>query len=163
MPARAAQLQIRVTAAQKRRLRRLAAAAGQDMSSYVLGRVLPEQAVAFAALIARLRDTDEPSYVFAALSDFLSTLAPIDFAAATESADVARLLPFASNYLAAMVEHAARLRRLVPPSWTRDVPPLATPYFATTLRSLRLHLLLAAPVAYKRRNLFVDSVVGDQV
>jgi hypothetical protein len=43
------------------------------------------------------------------------------------------------------------------------VPPLDEPHFATPLRGLRLHLLRASPVAFKRRNIFVDSSVGDRV
>jgi hypothetical protein len=62
-----------------------------------------------------------------------------------------------------MVEQASQQRDVPPPAWSRDVPPLEEPYFATPLRSLRLHLLRQAPVLFKRRNLFVDSAVGARV
>ena len=133
------------------------------MSSYVLARVLPEQASQFADLVAGLRSGEDASYVLAELHDFLVALAPAEFTAAVEAADVARLAPFEANYVAAMVEHSAVVRGVAPPRWTGDVPSLAVPYFAAQLRSLRLHLLVASPVAFKRRNLFVDSVVGARV
>jgi hypothetical protein len=41
--------------------------------------------------------------------------------------------------------------------------PLAEPYFATSLKSLREHLLVAAPIPFKRRNIFVDASVGARV
>ncbi len=67
------------------------------------------------------------------------------------------------NYVAAMVEQAAHMKRVRPPAWTARVEPLETPWFATSLESLRLHLLRASPVPFKRRNLFVDSAVGARV
>jgi hypothetical protein len=50
-----------------------------------------------------------------------------------------------------------------PPDWTLAVQPLSEPAFGSPLQSLRLHLLVAAPPAFKRRNIFVDSSVGDRV
>jgi len=44
--------------------------------------------------------------------------------------------------------------------WRRS---LAEPWFATTLQSLRLHLLRVAPAAFRRRNLFVDAGAGGRV
>jgi len=165
MPARTGQLQIRVSAAQKQRLRRLAAAAGQDMSTYVLARVLPEAAEELSGLASQLHRAADPSYTLAAIHDVVHRLAPADLPLATEPLDVRHLSPFKANYLAAMIEHAAAAKRVAPPAWTAHVPPLGEPYFAASLESLplRLHLLRASPAAFKRRNLFVDSVVGGRV
>ena len=163
MAAKSSQLQVRISAPQKRRLRRLAAVAGQDLSSYVLGRVFPDEAGEFAAMVGRLAGATDVSFPLAELHDFLDALTPADFGVATESAEVARLSAFAANYLAAMVEHVAAAKAVPPPAWAGDVPPLDVPYFATPLKRLRLHLLRAAPAAFKRRNLFVDSVVGSRV
>jgi len=52
--AKTAQIQIRVTRSEKARLRKLAAAAGQDVSSYVLSRVLQPEQDRFASLMRRL-------------------------------------------------------------------------------------------------------------
>lgn len=163
MPARTSQLQIRVTVADKRRLKRLATEAGQDVSAYVLSRVLPNVAVEFGAILGRLRSGSNRSHTLAALHDLLAELPAAQFDLATSSADVSRLAAFEANYVAAMVEQAATSKGVLPPPWAGEVPPLNTPYFATSLRSLRLHLLRSAPIAFKRRNLFVDAVVGQRV
>lgn len=78
-------------------------------------------------------------------------------------AGVRALSPFLQNYVAAMVEQAAHKKSLAPPDWVRDIEPLSVPWFATPLSSLRMHLLRAAPVPFKRRNLFVDAAVGGRV
>jgi len=78
-------------------------------------------------------------------------------------ADLDGLSPFLRNYVAATVEQTAHLRKVAPPAWVREVEPLEEPWFAVRFASLRAHLLVASPVAFKRRNLFVDSTVGDQV
>jgi hypothetical protein len=65
--------------------------------------------------------------------------------------------------VAAMVECAAAAKRVPTPGWTRRVPPVETPWFATSLARLTLHLLLASPAPFRRRNLFIDSSVGDRV
>jgi hypothetical protein len=161
--AKTAQLQIRVTAAQKARLKRLAAAAGQDVSAYVLDRVLPPERERFAEIMNELARGDDPRYALAELHDFLALLPPARFADAIEAGVPARLPPLVQNYVAAMVEHTAAREGARPPAWTREVMPLDEPYFAASLQGLRLHLLAASPVAFKRRNIFVDATVGDRV
>ena len=163
MPAKTSQLQIRVTTAQKRQLRRAATAAGQDVSTYVLARILPDAGAAFAVTVGQLRGAADVSFVLASVHDLLHGLAPAEFGDVTAVADTTHLAPFEANYLAAMVEYAASAKGVTPPAWTRDVPPMETPYFATPLHRLRLHLLRAAPAPFKRRNLFVDSTVGARV
>ena len=55
MARKTAQLQIRVTPEEKRTIQRLAKQAGQDISSWVLSRVLPEEAERFQELKARVK------------------------------------------------------------------------------------------------------------
>ena len=62
-----------------------------------------------------------------------------------------------------MVETAAHRCKVAPPAWTLAVQPLSRPNFGSPLLSLRLHLLLATPPAFRRRNIFVDSSVGDRI
>jgi hypothetical protein len=72
--------------------------------------------------------------------------------------------PYLENYVAAMVEHAIHLKGGIrPPLWTAQVAPLSRPVFAVPWMSLRAHLLLESPVAFRRRNIFIDSSVGDRV
>jgi len=141
MAAKSEQLQIRVTAREKAALKRLARAAGLDVSTFVLARVLPANSARVSGIIRALREDDDHRFALAELNDALSSLATGELAEAVEAIDVRELPPLLQNY----------------------VVPLEEPYFATSLRSLRLHLLRAAPLAYKRRNIFVDAGIGDRV
>lgn len=163
MNAKSQHVQIRVTPRQKTALKRLAAAAGQDVSSYVLGRVLPSAQRRFEELLALLGEGDDHRYVLAELNDLLTGLTADELGEAIEHADVARLDIFLQNYVAAMVEQASDLAGIRPPAWTTRVAALEAPWFASELKGLRLHLLRASPVPFKRRNLFVDAAVGARV
>ena len=163
MAAKSTQLQIRITPAQKAALRRLARAAGQDVSVYVLSRALPDARARFGEIVGALRRGADRRFVLAELNDLLTELAPAEFRDAVADADLRGLSPLAQNYVAAMVEQAAARKRELPPVWTRKVEPMDEPYFAVPFPRLRPHLLRATPVAFKQRNLFVDSSVGDRV
>ena len=118
----------------------------------------------FAQLLEALRGDDQPGFVLAELNDLLSSLSAGELCSAVELADLAGLTPYLRNYVAAMVELAAHHRDVLPPAWVRDVEPMETePRFATSLAGLRLHLLRASPVPFKRRNIFIDSSIGDRV
>ena len=100
----------------------------------------------------------------AELNDLLTALAPIEFDEAVEEPEgVEAFSPYFQNYVAAMVEYAAYLKDRRPPAWTAGIPPLERPRFATDLEGLRTYLLVSAPVAFKRRNIFVDSSIGSRV
>ena len=163
MATRSAHLQIRVTPGEKETLKRLAQAASQDLSSYVLGRALPSNRLRFEEILRSLGEEEDHRFALAELNDFLTALAPVELPDALEDADVTRLPPFVRNYVAAMVEQAVHLKNVPPPAWASRVAPLEVPHFATTLKSLRLHLLGASPVPFKRRNIFVDASVGARV
>lgn len=162
MAIRSAHLQIRVTPEEKKTLRRLAQAAGQDLSSFVLARALPSNRLRFQGILRAL-DKDDHRFALAELNDFLTALAPVEFPDAVQDPDVSRLSPFLSNYVAAMVELGAYLKNVPPPPWTNRVTPLEAPHFATLLKSLRPHLLAASPVPFKRRNIFIDASLGARV
>lgn len=165
MPTRSQQLQIRVTAEQKAALKRAARQRGQDLSAYVLGRALPDAQQTLAGLVRALRRGGDERYVLAELNDVLAGMpaALLQAGVAVMPPELPELSPLLQNQVAAMVEQACQLRGRASPAWTSRVRPLAEPYFATPLRSLRLHLLRHAPVAFRRRNLFVDASVGDRV
>jgi hypothetical protein len=157
------QLQIRVTPRQKAALKQRAALAGMDVSAFVLARALPDEAVRFAELLRALGDARRERFAFAELNDFLEACAPAVFADAVADAKLARLTPQTANYVAAMVELAAQRKRVAPPAWTATVEPLDAPWFGSPLKSLRPYLLSAAPVPFRRRNIFIDSSIGDRV
>jgi uncharacterized protein (DUF1778 family) len=163
MGAKSQYLQIRVTPREKAMLQRRAAAAGQDVSRYVLTRVLPAVQERFAELLALLATEADHRYVLAELNDLLSPLAPGELRDAVTGAELERLSPFLQNYVAAMVEQACYRRGIPAPAWTTRIAALETPYFVTPLKGLRLHLLRSSPVPFKRRNLFVDAAIGARV
>ena len=162
MVAKTQHLQIRVTPDQKADLQRKAAAAGADVSSYVLARLVPDRTNRFVELLAALA-VGQHRFVLAELNDFLTECPPMLFGHAVGEASVAPLVPYLQNYVAAMVEQAAVLKGVSPPEWTRGIAALPEPHFVTPMASLRLHLLRSAPVPFKRRNIFVDSAIGARV
>jgi len=165
MATKSAWLQIRVSPTQKAALRRLARGAGQDLSAWVLARALPGGRVRFHELIRDLGAAANPRFALAELADLLVPMTPTEFGDATATVpDSLRTLdPFLQNYLAATVEHLAAIKSRPAPAWTAAVPPVETPWFATGLPALRLHLLRSAPVAFRRRNLFPDTVADGRV
>ncbi len=163
MSSKSSQLQIRVSPAEKARLKELAKRSGLDVSRYVLERILPEQSIRFQEILRSLRDDEAVRFGLAELNDFLFDLRAAEFSIAVESADVDELSPFVANYVSALVELAAHRCELPPPEWTVAVEPLSEPYFAAPFASLRPHLLRASPVPFRRRQLFVDSSLGDRV
>ena len=162
MPGKTEQLQIRLTPQQKTSLKRLARAAGTDVSRYVLSRLLPTGEDRFVDLVRAIQSADQ-RYVLAELNDFLHAIPPIAFSDAVASGELNALTPYWQNYVAAMVEQAAAAKQVEPPAWVRDIAPLDAPVFATSLKSVRMHLLRSAPVPFKRRNIFVDASIGDRV
>ena len=95
-----------------------------------------------------------------ARDDFRELLAPLaagELVRTVTNADVSALSAFAQNYLTATVEYRCVKRGAAIPHWAHAVDPLPAPWFATELRSLRVHLLRTSPVAFRRRNLFIDS------
>jgi uncharacterized protein (DUF1778 family) len=158
------QLQIRVSTAEKVAIRRAAERAGLDVSTWVLNRLLPPARGRFRELTDALaREPSSRRFALAALNDLLTETPADAFRDAVAEAPTDRLDAFAANYVAAMVETAAHRHGMPPPDWTLAVQPLRRPAFAAPFESLRLHLLLAAPPAFKRRNIFVDSSIGDRV
>lgn len=162
--AKTEQLQLRVTAEQKERIKAQAARAGQDVSKWVLGLLLPEVADEFQRLTDRLKsDPSAYSVGLAAVHDFLQSLSANKLELAVRGVQLDGLDAWAANYLGAMVEYACVDKQVPVPDWVGAVEPLSTPWFATRLESLRLHLLTSSPAPFRRRNLFVDSTLGARV
>jgi uncharacterized protein (DUF1778 family) len=158
------QLQIRVSAAEKAAIRRSADRAGMDVSAWLLSKALPAAHRRFRELTDGLaREPSRRRFTLAALNDLLIDTPAEAFRDAVAEQPTDRLDAWSANYVAAMVETAAHRHEVPPPDWTLGVKPLSRPAFGSPLPSLRLHLLVAAPPAFKRRNIFVDSGIGDRV
>ncbi len=164
MGPRSEQLQIRVTPVEKRALKQRARQARMDVSAYVLARALPRETARLTGILQVLRRDDaDRRFALADLNDLLTNLTAARFADVAEALRFDALPPLLQNYVAAMVEQAAAQKHTSPPAWVRDVAPLDDPYFAVPFPSLRPYLLRVAPVAFKRRNLFIDATLGDRV
>ncbi|MFU8814481.1 MAG: plasmid mobilization protein [Pseudomonadales bacterium] len=158
------QLQIRVSEEEKARIQERAARAGMDVSKWLLRMALPPAEERFQSICRKLASgATERSYVLAELNDFLCHLNAGEFRDAVAFAPAAPLAAFEAAYVAAMVEQAAAVKGAPAPDWTRQVGALEQPWFASRLTSLRLHLLTSSPPPFRRRNLFVDSTIGDRV
>jgi hypothetical protein len=121
---------------------------------------MEETGAAFARLTRAVAAESRISYPLAELNDLLA-------AAAAE--DIPRLPepriedPYRLNYVTAMVEVAAHRAGVLPPAWVDRVHPLAFPVFVDPSLRLRAHLLTASPPPFRRRNIFIDSTIGDRV
>jgi uncharacterized protein (DUF1778 family) len=157
-------LQIRVTPGQKAALRRQAQHAGLGISAYVLDRLLPPARLRFDELLSAIGSEEDQRFALAELNDLLAGLAPAELMEAVAAPPrLDGLSPYLRNYVAAMVEQVSHHHGATPPGWLAELEPLDEPHFATPLSGLRLHLLAAAPVPFRRRNIFVDTGVGDRV
>jgi hypothetical protein len=157
------QLQIRVSKEEKSSIRNAAKRAGLDMSAYVLSRLLPDAAVQFHRAVAALNGPNATSFALADLNSLLTKLSSSELRDAIASPLELQLSPFLANYVAAMVETACEKRALPLPVWIRKIAPLSDPVFGSLLQSLRLHLLTNSPAAFRRRNIFIDSSLGERV
>lgn len=162
--AKTQQLQIRVSEEEKARIQERAARAGMDVSKWLLHVALPPAEKQFQRICRDLASsTTEHRYLLAELNDFLCDLDAREFRCAVALAPAASLAEFEAAYVAAMVEQAAAIKGAPAPHWTRQVGALEQPWFASQLRNLRLHLLTSSPPPFRRRNLFIDSTIGDRV
>ena len=160
------QLQIRVSSEIKASIRKRALAANMDMSEWVLAALFPPVTREFQDLCAEVAKQGQSSnrfYAFAALSDFLQRLDSDELARAIPDKPEAKLNEFSFNYVAAMVELASHRKKIRPPAWVHDAEGLSEPYFGSPLLSLRLYLLTHALAPFRKRNIFIDSSVGDRL
>ena len=158
------QLQLRLSSDEKARIKAEAARAGEDVSKWVLRKLLPPAADELYRLIDALRQQlSERSLILADIHDFLQRQTADELRIALKTAIPSGLEPFEANYLAAMVETACTNKRILTPTWLTSVPPLKSPWFASNLKNLRLHLLTTSPPPFRRRNLFIDSTLGARI
>jgi hypothetical protein len=137
--------------------------AGLEVSAYVLLKALPPVREQMERIVKALSRNERDRYGLADLSDLLNRLTRAEFADAVANVEVRTLSPLLGNYVAAMVELAASRRGVQPPVWVHDIEPLNEPYFEGGLQRLRSHLIRIAPVAFRKRNIFVDATIGDRV
>lgn len=156
-------LQIRVTPTEKRLVAKHSRDAELDMSTWVMQQLFPSSSKRFQTLVAALLHAQDDRLAFAELHDFFVKISDSEFSLAVKKAPEALLNSFKLGYLAAMVEYVAYRRGVPCPLWTAQVPCLTEPFFASGLHSLRFYLLISSPPPFRRRNIFIDSTVGERV
>lgn len=156
------QLQIRLSREEKQAIKELAAKAKQSVSSWVLKSLLPKRSLEFQEIISSLAENNE-SLVLASLNDFLTSLTRVDFKDAVQAISCKNLSTRCANQIAAMVEQRAHQLGIVAPDWLAGIEPLRAPYFGSGLQSLRPYLLTISPPPFRKRNIFIDSSVGDRI
>ena len=122
-----------------------------------------DEAERFQILTDALMDPAHQGFRLAELADYLCALPPERFRRAVAERPRAALDHATLNYLAGAIELAAERRGQMPPAWTAAVPPGETPAFGSELASVRLYLLTQAPVAFRRRTIFVDASFDKRV
>ncbi len=157
------QLQVRVTAQEKARVRRSAKACGMGMSEWLLSRALPQSQRRFYEICRRAAKARRPGFALAELNDFLVQRTRDELILALAEAPEHALSRYLENYIAAMVEMAAQRKGFSVPVWVERIPRLDLPVFGVDFSSLRLHLLLASPLPFRRRNIFIDASLGERV
>lgn len=157
------QLQIRVAPQEKAAIIRGARKANMGISQWVLSKVLPDTQQEFHGLLGRLKNTSDAKYVLAEIHDLLNAAAGDEFELMVSHPPPASLPAYYLNYVAAMVEYAAAKKGRPAPLWIREIPPLDQPAFGSGLESLRLYLLTHSPPPFRRRNIFIDSTIGQRV
>ena len=162
-PNKTEQLQIRLSPIEKAQIKRAAQRANLPMSDWVLGRLLPENQLRFQQLITELNNAENSSYTLASLNDFLTQLTADEFNDALQERPAVPDDEYMANYIAAMIECAAHKNKRTAPDWVAEIQPLNRPRFASSLMSLRQHLLMHSPPPFRSRNIFIDSTVGDRV
>lgn len=150
------QLQIRVTPEEKQALKRLAEAAGESLSTYVLSRALPTVNRELAAAVGELAQAGGHLAASGSLRALLRDLSGDELLSPAARPDLDGLPPLARNVVAGLVEEAAHDKGVEPPEWAETVAPLDRPHFRWALESLQPHQLRVTPAPFKRRNLFFD-------
>ena len=156
-------LQLRISMQEKRAIQHHARQAGLNVSAWILARVLPEPRLHLEQIIAELSKVEDSSYMLAELSDLIESMNVAEFAQSCNDPLTLPASRILQNQVAAMLEVVAHRLHAKVPTWVLEIQPLKEPVFGSQMKALRLHLLTHSPAPFRRRNIFVDSIVGDRV
>jgi hypothetical protein len=114
--------------------------------------------------LARVADVaSDPETLSFAVRNFLDSFyaAPSLEALEREPVELTSVLHdngLADAYLAGIAEHLARMNRFPSPPWTKTQNRfLENPWFAFESHAGRMFLLTESPVAFRRRNIFINA------
>ncbi len=157
------QLQIRISPTQKLAIQTAARKARMGMSEWILSQIFSSPREKFQDMLKTLKSEPKKSYLLAEIHDLLQSVTTSEFEDMVAEPARVSLEPYWGNYIAAMIEHAGAKRGVPAPSWVSDVKSLDRPVFGTDLENLRLYLLTHSPVSFRKRNIFIDSTIGERV
>ncbi|MBP9837399.1 MAG: DUF1778 domain-containing protein [Proteobacteria bacterium] len=157
------QLQIRVSPEEKKLIAHAAKREGQDISTWVLKKLINNNQGVFFELVVKLASAKEPRYVLSELNDFINKLSAKECQIIFNTKPDVKLSTYLGNYLAAMIEQAATKKGFSVPSWLEEIEVLKKVHFETNLISIRPYLLINSPIAFRKRGIFLDSTIGDRV
>lgn len=155
-------IQIRISKDEKKRFAKLAKLQGQSLSEWIISKLSSDSSsIEIKKIYAKLRKAEDSSYILALLNDYLMNMPELLWNDALkdspENIDIENLC-----YIASMIERATEIRGLELPQWVKDIGPLSKPYFGSKLKNLRMYLLINSPIAFRKRNIFIDASVGDR-
>ena len=112
--------------------------------------------------LALLNEESEEHYPLAALADILKKLPATLFSVFDNLPEnFSTLSPRQANIVTALIEERASCFGLPSPGWVDQIKPLENPVFAAVEHpSLKMHLLTASPVSYRKRNIFMESLMA---
>ncbi len=118
----------------------------------------PDHQTAFRRFQRLVRQLARPEsrrrFVFADIHDLLVKLGQQEFSGAVKHGPDVALSPFRANYLCGMVEYAAGLKGVRPPSWTAHVAPLRNPWFGTDLERELCSIIRRGPLQSRGGNIY---------
>ncbi len=156
-------LQIRVTPSEKKILQTHAKKKNMDVTSWVKSRLFHSKQQQFQIILSEIESAEQPREAWAELHDFLTQLSKNEFLSALFDLPRSFQNTFKGNYIAAMIETTAQHKNFSFPAWTKHYMGLETPYFGSTMDSLRLHLLVSSPAPFRKRNIFIDTSIGGRI
>lgn len=134
-----------------------------DMSVWVKQLLFSQKNQTYMNLMDAISNSKFSKEALAHFNDFLDRLPAKDFVETVMEIPGIFKDTFHGNYIAAMVEMAAHQKKVAPPSWTKKYTGMEEPYFASSFENLRFHLLVSSPIPFRKRNIFIDSTIGDRI
>lgn len=157
-------LQIRLSKHEKELIVKAAGANGVNISKWIMQRIMIDKRSQFQSICLKMsKDITNKSFYLSDLNDYLTNLSANEFLIALDTRPNVKLSISDWNIIVAMIDYAAYKKRAKSPDWLNDVEPLQHPLFATELTTVRQYLLITSPIAFRRRNIFVDTSIGGMV
>ena len=156
-------IQMRISPRDKKKLVQIARMHNMTLSKWILSKVRIENSVAeLKRIYNEFSKRSKESYLFAQLGDYLMNV-PNELWLEFVSIKPENMESDQLSYVAAIIDQLSVIRDLEKPHWITEIKGHDKPYFGSDLQSLRLYLLIKSPVAFRQRNIFIDSSAGERV